>query len=216
MVKKIIFQLLKTLLNSFIAGLILGLCGAGFVLSGGEVFGSLFIGLGFIICLLYGYDVFVLKVPYVLENKGLNALETVISVVGNVIGTLIIALILRYTGLHELYKTAAGTIISQAHNFNYLEILVYSIFAGIIVYFGVNTYKKAEQPIARFLVLLLCGVLAYYVGNSIFSYNTFFYICSSQEGVRFAEVFGKLTATLCGNVLGGLIIPLLIKLRRKL
>lgn len=216
MAKKIIFQLLKTLLNSFIAGLILGLAGLGFVVTGSTVIGTLFLGLGFLICLLYGYDVFMLKAPYMLENKGMAAVETLISIVGNVVGTIIIALIARFTGIYDTYALTVGEIIKQTNNYNYLENLLYAVFAGIIVYFGVNTYKKAEQPIARFLVLLLCGVLAFYVGNSMFSYSTFFLYAGKVDGVTFATLTSKLSTILIGNAFGAIAVPLLIKVRRKL
>lgn len=211
MAKKIIFQLLKTLINSFIAGIIVGLCGLGFVVSGGEILGSLFLGLGMLICLLYGYDVFTLKIPYVLENNGQTILETVVSLLGNFIGTIVIALICRFSIIDN-----DSTIIClnvNMINANYLQNLLYGLFAGIIVYFGVNTYKKAEQPIAKFLSLFLCSSLVLFIGNSLFTYSTFFAFAYNNLSW---ELVGKLFTALFGNVLGGLTIPLLIKLRRKL
>ncbi len=212
MAKKIIFQLLKTLINSFIAGIIIGLCGLGFVICGTGVLKSLFLGLGMLICLLYGYDVFSLKIPYVLENNGQTILETIVSFLGNFIGTIIIALICRFS-ITDGDLSLNNLINDYMINPNYLLNLLYGLFAGIIIYFGVNTYKKAEQPIAKFLVLFLCCGLVAYTGNSLFTYSTFFVF--AYKGLSW-ELVGKLFVSLLGNILGGLAIPLLIKLRRKL
>lgn len=212
MAKKIIFQLLKVLINSFIAGIVAGLCGLGFVMCGTGILESLFLGLGMLICLLYGYDVFTLKIPYVLENNGQAILETIVSFLGNFIGTIIIALICRFS-ITDGNASLKNLINDYMIEPNYLFNLLYGLFAGIIVYFGVNTYKKAEQPIAKFLVLFLCCGLVAYIGNSLFTYSTFFVF--AYNGLSW-ELVGKLFVSLLGNILGGLAIPLLIKLRRKL
>ena len=212
--KQLLFQSLKKLINAFIGGLIIGLCGIGFLLFSDSVLAMLIIGLGFLLCLLYGYDNFMIKLPYVFEgNKAINIIDLVIAFIGNFIGSIIVALIAANTGLFEMFSLNSALIVNSfIENFNHFELILYGAFAGIVIYFGVNTYKKAELPIARFLVLLLCGALAFALGGAMISYSIVFVFANGVTGA----LFTKLLTILLGNILGGISIPLLIKLRRKL
>ncbi len=209
MQRTIIFKLLKVLLNSFIAGIIFAICGAAYLYTGGFV-GAMILSVGFILCMLYAYDAFIIKIPYVLENNPMYLIETIISLVGNIVGSICVALLLYLTPLYD-NNLILEAMKNQIIDLNHFEVILYGLISGVLVYFGINTYKKAEQPIARFLVLILCVTASVYFGLCQISYDAFFFSAAGVNG----NLWSKFFTILIGNTLGLLLIPLLRKLRSK-
>lgn len=210
MKKTVLFKILKVLLNSFIAGIIFGLCCIAMSFDS-FIFGGIVLSVGFILCMLYAYDSYLIRVPYVLENNALYIIDTLVSLVGNIFGTIVVALLLNLTGFHDS-NTYVTAIKALAINFNHFEVLLYAFISGVFIYFGVNTYKKAEQPIARFLVIIACISASAAFGMCQINIISFLFCTNGFS----ADLFGKFFTVLLGNTLGLLLIPALRKLRSKL
>ena len=214
MKKILFFKCLKTTVNAFIAGLVIGIFSIGYFFCFSTWIGYLSLSVGFLITMLYGYDNFMIKVPYVLENKLWNIIETIFSLIGNFLGIVLLSLLMNLFSYEsiEIYKNAVEIVKNQIIQYNYLEIILLSFLSGILIYFGVNTYKKAEQPIARFLVLILCFVLVSYLGNYFVSFQIYCLGATLFSG----EIVGKFFSVLLGNILGELLIPGLRILRGRI
>lgn len=205
--KMLFFRFLKNFVNAFISGIVLGLFCIGFVFSMNSFISYLCLGMGLLISMLYGYDSFLIQMPYVLENKIINIVEVLISFIGNFVGILLIALMMKLIPSDVLvtYNQNLDLIKESLNNLNYLYILVLGFLSGIIIYFGINTYKKAEQPIARFLSLFICGALVTYLGNIIVPFQMFYLGAFLFKG----NLVGKFFTIVLANILGELLIPLL-------
>ena len=209
MVKQLIFKLLKNIINSLIAGFIFGICACGFILVGNEILGMLIAGLGVLLTLLYGYDAFITRVPYLVENKYMYAFETLLSLVFNLLGALLIGLLCSVSNIIDVQSL---NLLDEFKSISDINIFICALFAGFMIYFGVNTYKKAEQPIARFLVLFIWTSVAFIFGKCIVCYYPVYLALTGFP----SELTGKFFIMLLGNILGGLIVPLLRLLRSKL
>lgn len=217
MKKEVLFRFLRILIYSLISGIIFAICMLGFFYfsnaygNAGMVLGVLIFAVAFMLCLLYAYDTYIIRIAYVLENSPIYFLETVVALIGNVLGAMAIAGIIYAT---NLYKELPNISVFKDYiiNLNHFEVLVYSFFSGILIYFGINTYKKAEQPIARFLVLILstCATCGLYFTN--ISSCAFLF---AADGFSL-NLWGKFFTILLGNTIGLLLIPLLRKLRSKI
>ncbi len=212
--KMLFFRFLKNFVNAFISGIVLGLFCIGFVFSMNSFISYLCLGMGLLISMLYGYDSFLIQMPYVLENKIINIVEVLISFIGNFVGILLIALMMKLIPSDVLvtYNQNLDLIEESLNNLNYLYILILGFLSGIIIYFGINTYKKAEQPIARFLALFICGALVTYLGNIIVPFQMFYLGAFLFKG----NLVGKFFTIVLANILGELLIPLLRLLRGRI
>ncbi len=213
MQKQIISIVLKSLVNSVIAGIIIAIAAISFLFVS-EILGLVVLSLGILIPLLYGYDVFLSKLTFITENKGPYIIETLVSILGNLIGTLIVSLIMlaiiNENGMIAI-KNNLNVINNIYESNNYFICIILSFFSGILYYFGVNTYKKAEQPIARFLVLILCIVAIGALGFFLIPFSVTYFVAHGF----IPALWGKMFTILFGNVLGVLVIPFLRKLRNK-
>lgn len=203
-------KLLRVLINSLIAGMIFAVSSAAYLYFA-NYFGLIILSIGFVLCLLYAYDAYLIKFPYILENNPLYILETVISLFGNVIGSILIAALLYLTPFYDSLPTLE-ILKTGLIELNHFEVLFYALLNGLLIYFGVNTYKKAEQPIARFLVLILCIVGCGAFMNANIGFTSFFFAATKFNG----NLWGKFFTILLGNTAGLILIPLLRKLRGKL
>lgn len=220
--KLIIGKYLKVLLSSFIAGLLIGIAVTiSFIIQSttlvnANIIGPLFGVLGVLLICLYGYNLYTFKVGYVFENKVDYLIEVILSLVGNIIGVFLMSLMLRATSLMSdgsEFLNVVNSYMSSRVEEDFFSMIILSFIGGIVAYFGYNTYKKAEQPIAKFLTLILC------VGA--------IYICGLKEGITDMFIYSvyklfdgalalKIFYIILGNTFGALLIPLLNKLRSKI
>ncbi len=213
--KMLLKKICRTLLNAFLAGMMISLGGIVYLATDNKILGAFLFSIGLLTILLYGYDLFTGKVGYLLENKTDFLVETIITWFGNLLGAYAMGGLVRLTRLNEL-ETFKSTLLSiEATKFhdNYLSLLVMGFFCGICIYFAVNSYKKAEQPIARFLLVIM-GVMVFVVCGFEHCVADMFYF--SLINPFSGETIGRLLTITLGNTLGGLIIPTLRLLRGKL
>lgn len=221
--KLIVNKYVKGLINSIVAGVLISLGAICYLVclgQGQQVFGSLIFSLGFLFIALYGYDYFTGKSGYVAENKVPYILDLVVMVLGNYIGAWLVSLVVLMTDMTEATSSLMlGLNMVMATKIG--EGMVFSLFgksllSGIIIYFVFNTYKKAEQPIARFLSLFIGGAVICIVGLDELVTNMFYSNLYCLVEGNYGDLALKLLYVLIGNTLGTIMIPLVRKLRGKL
>lgn len=223
MVKSIVFKYLKQLINAFIAGLIISLaCVVNIYCVGAssKILGAALFGIGFFFISLYGYELYSFKAGYCIENKVDYLLEMLISIIGNFIGVFVIIGILFLTPFMDSFPNFINGYNSIMTNLLIDDFSLYSfgkaLLAGLLIYLGYNTYKKAEQPIARFASLFVMAFIVAYVGLDEIISDLFYFnlsLFNNIEGVSFSSLLTRLVFVFLGNTLGAMIIPSLRKLK---
>ena len=142
---------LKELFYGILAGFCIGL-GGTFLLScnkvmGGDpilmkVLGALFFTIGIFTICERGYNLFTGKVCYVFDNKPKYLIELLITLVGNLIGTVACGYLLFLSRIGDKLRNAASVICEVKLNDNLLSIFILAIFCGIIMYLAVDLFKR--------------------------------------------------------------------------
>ena len=216
----LINKYLKQLINAVIAGLLMGLAGTAYLYClgiGNQVLGSFLFGFGFLFIALYGYELYTNKAGYMVENKWIYILDCLIAILGNIIGTWLIALVLKMTSFLDAGSAISCGLglfltpkIGDALVFDYFG---RSLLGGLIMYITYNTYKKAEQPIARFMSLFLGAFFITFLGLDEFVSDMFMFNTGILVGYEGGFLITHLVYVFIGNTLGALIIPALRKLK---
>lgn len=217
--KLIINKYLKQLINGLIAGILLSIGTLAFLYCKAIdqiVLGGFLFGFGFFFIALYGYDLFTNKVGYSVENKVVYLLDLLFALIGNYLGTWLVALIFKMTNifdsnlfaifLNELFKEKSQT----GMVFNYFGM---ALISGIILYLSYNTYKKAEQPIARFLSIFITAILISVLGLFELTSDLFVNEILCLNFGNYGHLFLTNFYVLVGNSIGAMIIPLFRKLK---
>ena len=94
----------------------------------------------------------------ILENK-LGYLKTLIfTLLGNLLGTIITALLILNTIIFNISIRAREMVIIKISD-NYLSIFILSVLCGILMYIAVNNFKKEEDSIIKYLSIFICVVV---------------------------------------------------------
>ena len=218
---------LKELFYGILAGFCIGL-GGTFLLStnsvaGGDpilmkVFGALFFTIGLFTICERGYNLFTGKVCYVFDNKPKYLIFLLVVWVGNLLGTMLIAFILRCTSVNNVIQPVAAAMVDTkmsdfdgSFGLRLLSLFCLGIICDVFIFIAVNGYAKSKYQMGKYLSLIF-GVTCFIVCGTEHSIADMYYWCMSG---RLYTNFGKsilciLVITL-GNSVGGFFFPAIEK-----
>ncbi|MBO4572559.1 MAG: formate/nitrite transporter family protein [Clostridia bacterium] len=201
-------NLLKDLLLAVMAGLSISIGCIAFLSSGDKAIGAAAFAVGLFMVVNFKFNLFTGKVCYSLDNKPSYILRLLIIWVGNLIGALAVAGLMRLTRFDGLIETCK-TIVAAKLGGSYLSSFVLGIFCNILIYLAVHGYSRFENSVAKFAAL--------FFGVFIFVFCGFEHCVADMFYLAFAgsftaeSLFFLLFVTL-GNIVGGLLLPAVDKL----
>ena len=229
MTKETLGKYLKELINAIIAGLLISLGSIVFIsctASGVKPLGVFLFSTGLLLIMLNGYSLVTGKNGYILDNKPTYLIECLISWIGNFIGTFLTSLVISNTRICDItfdsfsvsFMSTLESICQARLNDNYLSLIILGFFCGMLIFFAVNTYKKAEQPIAKFVMTFLCIALFIYCNfeHCVADMCYFNLYAFTHNFTNYGQYMICLLFITLGNVLGGIFIPGLTILRDKI
>lgn len=206
--KKVLALGFKEFLLGILAGLSISIGCVAFLSSGNKIVGALFFVIGLFMILNFNFNLFTGKVCYTLDNKPSYLLILLITWIGNFVGTLLTALLIKGTRLTSLV-TASQTLVETKLNDNLLSIFLLAIMCNILIYLAVYGYKNFDNIIAKALALIF-GVSVFVLCGFEHCVADMFYFFLA--GAWNWKMIGYLMIITLGNCVGGLLIPTITKL----
>lgn len=213
MLKPVLFRFLKVFINAILAGLVIGLAGTAFYYTLrvnllNPIFAGLLFAVGYLLIGLYGYELFAFRSSKIFEEKKVIWLDLILILLGNILGAYLIG------GVNHII---GGDLISSLQSadtsFEVLPLLFNAILGGLLIYFIFNTYKKAEQPIARFAIIFVGAAVMMMAGFKEVTFEAFYHsIVEPFSGGTTSRIF----LIAAGNLVGAIIIPSINLLKGKL
>ncbi len=189
-------------IKSILAGVMISIGGSVFLSCESRAVGAFFFSVGLVAVVMLGFNLYTGRIGYVFENDKLFLVDTLLSILGNLVGCIAV-------GLMQLPKENVAAIVAGKLEKGTLSVFADAILCGILIYVCVEIYKK-KGTIAGILLciptFILCGF-----EHSI---ADMFYVVNARELTVDAAVF--LLVVVLGNAVGGLAIPLLMRLAAKL
>ena len=222
-------QALATFLKGILAGVSIALGSALFLVVNnlaGKFAAGLVFPVGMLLVLNLGYFLYTGKVCFLFNHlkKGPNlhyALQLLCGLVGNIVGATIIGVVLAYVfkevpavkdSLGNTIQTIVeyGQEIAQSKIDNDLgKVFVLAILCNILIYFCVEGFAKVENPFVKHLILFLT-IASFNILGFEHAIADMFYI--SFAGLFTSNAFLFILVVIAGNTVGGLIIPLVVRL----
>ena len=215
---------MKKTLNTFVSSILAGLCislgGSIFLslkdaFSGGNVVGALLFTIGLFVICTRGYHLFTGKVCYLFDNKPSYILELAVIWLGNLIGCCVSSALINITRIGSMSDTAR-VLVEIKMNDNPLSLFILGFFCNIFIFIAVNGYANNPHQLGKYLSLFL-GVSIFILCGTEHSVADMFYW--SVSGVLYSsplKSIGCILIITLGNAVGGVIIPLLEKLKDRL
>lgn len=201
-----------TLLSGFAAGLFIGLGGFLNVLSitylgdAGKVVGALVFSIGLILVCFCQVKLYTGRIGYVLEKsengKIYKFLDLLLMFVGNIIGASLVGVIASLIG-GDGFKDIVIGIVSKKTHFEAYDVIIRSILCGVMVYLSVALFKKAQNEVAKLILVAIPVFVFVFLGFEHCIANAFYYAAGMIAGVEIDSLFiGMLFANIFGTALG--------------
>lgn len=189
-------------LNTFIKAVMAGICigiGCNIYLSCEKHIGAALFSVGLISIITFGFNLYTGKVGYIV-NKGYKfIIDVAIILAGNVVGCVIF-------GLAFPVNLAAEICLSKL-SIDLIIVLYKSIMCGILMFIAVDSYVKNKN----FLLTFLC-IPTFILSGYEHSIADIIYFIMGRVITLEALLF--IIVVIFGNAIGGMIIPLCIKLNK--
>lgn len=192
------------LIKSIFAGIMIGIAGTVYLRVDNNLFGAFLFSIGLLVICMYGMNLFTGKVGYVLINKFNYIYELLITIVGNFIGTFLVARLVLLTRFKSVSDKAVELVNLKLYD-NLLSIFILSILCGILMYIAVNNYKKINNEIGKYSCIFMC-VMVFILSGFEHSIANMYYI-SVANLLSFKSLL-YILIMLLGNSVGSILIAL--------
>ena len=147
-----------TFLNSFMAGVYIGIAGLVYLSVNQPVVGALFFSFGLLVILSREYYLYTGKVGYLYPFDKAYALMLVKTLIGNFLGIVTVARLFVLTGIDSV--VIKGSLLYQSKlDALWYETFILAIFCGMMMYIAVDSFKKAKLDILKVVLVIMAVVI---------------------------------------------------------
>ena len=204
-------KILKEFIFSVAAGICIGIGGTAFLSIENKVIGALFFTVGLFVIVTNGYNLFTGKVCYIFDNPPKYTALCALIWAGNFAGTYLTGTLVRLTRIADTVVPKAQSICDAKTNDGYLSLFILAVFCNIMIYIAVDGYKNIEHQVGKYLALFL-GVAGFILCSFEHCIANMFYF--SVGGAWDGEAFLCLLIMTLGNVLGGVVFPIIKRVNK--
>lgn len=203
-------NILQYLINSVLAGIMIGIGGTVFLSLSDKIFGALFFAIGLFIIVTRGFNLYTGKVGYIFDNKPSYLIEVIVTIFGNFIGTFLVGFLLKFTRIYDAISTKAYALCDAKLNDSILSIIILSFFCGLLMYLAVDGYKTGKDIFNKYACVFLGVIVFILCGFEHSIANMYYFAAANYYEIK---TFAYLGLMILGNGIGGVFIPLMIKLK---
>ena len=194
-------------LHSMAAGVSIALGGYAYMSVESRYLGAFLFSFGLYAVCQYGLPLFTGRIAYLGRPGGYGPKQLLIMLAANFIGAAIVGLLyLPVAGGGDILRVAQEKM-SQTP----WQSFVRGLFCGAIVFIGVDIFRRYQDPMGRYLGVLL-GVPAFVLAR--FEHcvaDAFYFAAAWQQGLPVAlGAFTMLAMVVLGNTIGALLMNLIV------
>lgn len=194
------------MIKSILAGFVIGIGGTVYLSCDNRYIGAFLFSIGLLLVLIYGFDLYTGKVPY-MKLKRASVKRVAVALIGNTIGAFITGIIFSFTNLEISQKAAALCNRKLSEGF---RVAVLAIMCNVLIFFAVDIWHKLEfewssdtKVVLRALMVVLCIMVFILCGFEHSIANIFYF---SLGRVFNLDALLYLIANIIFNGIGGILI----------
>lgn len=201
---------ISILLKAIMSGIMIGIGGTVYLSADNKYIGGFLFSLGLFTIVQFGFSLYTGKVGYIPENKPIYLREVGITLLGNIAGTGITALLVRLTRIGQNIHEKASAAIELKMNDTIISQIILGFFCGMLMYIAVENNKRSREKnhdtsavfgvVLPVMVFIFCGF-----NHSVADCFYMFAATPTFRGIVYVLVVAA------GNAIGGMTIPLVRK-----
>ena len=167
------------LIKGIFAGLMIGIGGTIYLSLDNKMVGSFLFSIGLLMICMYNMNLYTGKIGYIVVNKKSYLIELLLTLIGNFIGTYILAFCMLSSRFSSI-SDKAKVICEMKLNDNLISLLILSCLCGILMYIAVNNYKKHSTSIGKYMGIFMCVMVFILSGFEHSVANMFYFSVASM------------------------------------
>lgn len=198
----------KTILKSFLAGFMISIGCIIYTMCTSKLLGSFLFSFGLFTIVHQNLNLYTGKIGYLVDNFNITYIkELLLTLIGNIIGTLFTATIIRCTRLD--LNTFISNIVEIKTTDTLLSIFILSFFCGIMMFLGVEIFKKCESYLSKILGVIFAVMVFILAGFEHCVANMFYFFFVENYN------FSYLLIMILGNSLGSIFFAYILRQTQK-
>lgn len=195
---------LSYIFRGMFAGIMIGIGGVVFLSLNNKILGATFFSIGLLVICMFDMYLYTGKIGYVISNKLSYVILLIFTLIGNFIGTYLVAFATLNSRINNIGEKAR--VLSDIKlNDSVISILILSIFCGILMYIAVNSYKTCKDVFGRYIPIFMCVIVFILCGFEHCIANMFYF--SVARSWSFKTILYTFIMIL-GNSIGSILIAL--------
>lgn len=197
----------KDIVKGFLAGMLISMGCIIYTMCSSKLLGSFLFSFGLFAILHLGLNLYTGKIGYLVSNFNWKyGKELFCTLIGNIIGSLFTAFIIRFT---RLDLSSIFNVVNIKVSDDLLSIFVLSFFCGILMFLGVDLFKNSESYLSKILSVVFAVMIFILSGFEHCVANMFYFFYVENYNILWLLVM------VIGNTCGSLFISYLMTYLRK-
>ena len=199
----------RQFVSAIIGGMMIALGGTVFLSQSNPVVGSFLFAIGLYTIVAFQLHLFTGKIGYTPFQKPIYIIELVITWFGNLVGTGLVAWMVRNSRIYDGFAERVAGIADVKLADDFMSIFILAIFCGMMMFIAVDCYRNVQGSTLRFIGVFVPVMVFILSGFEHVVANMYYF---SLAGVWSAHCLMSIIVMTLGNAVGGMLIPLYLKI----
>lgn len=201
---------ISAFVKAVFAGIVVGIAGFMYCRISDKNLGSLLFTFALFMVVTCGFFLFTGKDGYIFENPPSYLIILLITWIGNFAGTWLVAALTNLTRMSAMQTAVTFTEARMSDSL--ISLFILGIFCNLLMFFGVDGYKKIPHEAGKYIVLFL-SISIFILCGFEHCVADMFYFCAAR--MINAGTMLRLLVITAGNMVGAVLLPLGRKLFRE-
>lgn len=194
--------------SAILAGMLIGMGGTVYLSQSNPVVGSFLFAIGLFTIVVFQLHLFTGKIGYTPFQKPVYLIELAITWLGNLVGTGITAGMVRNSRIYGGMAEKVAGIVDAKLADNFLSIFFLAVFCGMLMFIAVDCFRNVQGSTLRFIGVFVPVMVFILSGFEHVIANMYYF---SLAGVWSGHCFASVIVMTLGNAVGGMLIPIYLK-----
>ena len=199
----------RQLVSAILAGMLIGMGGTVYLSQSNPVIGSFLFAIGLYTIVAFQLHLFTGKIGYTPFQKPIYIIELAITWFGNLLGAGLTALMVKNSRIGAPLVEKVLGVADVKLGDNFLSIFLLAIFCGMLMFIAVDCYRNIQGSTLKFIGVFVPVMVFILSGFEHVIANMYYF---SLAGAWSAHCVMSIIVMTLGNAVGGMLIPLYLKI----